>query len=155
MSDISDLGVTVDAKLMSAPHLSNIVSRANRTLGLLIRSFQAGIGTTRYYHRSAILAAYFANVRSVLEYCIVVWAEAANSHTVRVNRVQHKFLIWLLADSSSGYANSLSYDDLLHPTTSECHHSHLPVCNMISSSYETLFEEKWTVRHCSNLFLYL
>ena len=90
------------------------MSRGNRALGLLIRSFQAGTGTPRYYHRSAILPAYFANVRSVLEYCSVVWAGAANSHTVRVDRVQHEFLIWLLAHSSFGYANSLSYDDLLH-----------------------------------------
>ena len=112
VSEIRDLGVTVDAKLTFAPHVSNIVSRANRALGLLTRSFQAGIGTPKY-NRSAILAVYFANVRAVLEYCSVVWAGAANSHTVRVDRVQHKFLIWLLAHSPSGYANSLSSDDLL------------------------------------------
>ena len=51
---------------------------------------------------------YFANVRPVLEYYEVVWSGAANSYMVRVDRVQHKFLIWLLAHSSSGYANYLS-----------------------------------------------
>ena len=45
VSEIRDLGVTVDTKLTFAPHVSNIVSRANRALGLLTRSFQAGIGT--------------------------------------------------------------------------------------------------------------
>ena len=66
VSEIRDLGVTLDAKLTFAPppprHVSNIVSRANRALGLLIHSFQTGAGTSRF-SRSAILAVYLANVR--------------------------------------------------------------------------------------------
>ena len=112
VSTIRDLGVTIDTKLTFAPHVSDIVSRANRALGLLIRSFQVGTSGAKF-NRSAVLAAYFANVRSILEYCSVVWAGAANSHTVRVDRVQHKFLIWLLAHSYSGQAASLSYECLL------------------------------------------
>ena len=37
----------------------------------------------------------YAHVRSVLEYCSVIWTGAAKSHTVRLERVQHKFLTWL------------------------------------------------------------
>ena len=112
VSKIRDLGVTLDSKLTFASHVSDIVSRANRALGLLTRSFQVGTSTSKF-NRSAVLAAYFANVRSILEYCSVVWAGAASSHTVRVDRVQHKFLIWLLTHTSSGQANSLSYGSLL------------------------------------------
>ena len=112
VSEIRDLGVILDSKLTFAPHISNIVCRANRSLGLLIRSFQVAT-TSSKFNRIAVQAAYFANVRSILEYCSVVWAGAANSHTVRVDRVQHKFLIWLLSWTSSGYAHSLSYDCLL------------------------------------------
>ena len=93
--EIRDLGVTWDIKLTFAPHVSNSMSRANRALGILIRSFQVGTSTSKF-NQSAVLAAYFANVRSILEYCSVVWAGAANTHAVRVDRVQHKFLIWLL-----------------------------------------------------------
>ena len=112
VSEVKDLGVTLDTKLTFAPHVSDIVSRANRALGLLIRSFQAGINKSKF-NRGAVLAAYYANVRSILEYCSVVWAGAAKSHAVRVDRVQHKFLIWLLANTSSGSSQSLSYSSLL------------------------------------------
>ena len=36
--------------------------------------------------------AYYSSVRSILEYGSVIWASAADTHTVRVDRVQHKFL---------------------------------------------------------------
>ena len=63
-SEIRDLGITLDTKLTFAPHVSDIVRRANRALGLLIRSFQ--VGTTKSkFNRSAVLAAYFANLRSI------------------------------------------------------------------------------------------
>ena len=112
VSKIKDLGVTLDTKLTFQPHVSDTVSKANRALGLLIRSFQVGAGKAKF-NRSAALAAYYANVRSILEYGSVVWAGAAKSHMVRVDRVQHKFLIWLLVHTSSGQTNSLSYDRLL------------------------------------------
>ena len=95
-------------KLTFAPHVSDTVSRANRALGLLIRSFQVDTSTSKF-NQSAVLAAYFANVRSILEYCSVVWAGAANTHAVRVDRV----LIWLLTHTSSGRAHSMSYGCLL------------------------------------------
>ena len=112
VGEIRDLGVTLDTKLTFAPHVSDTVRRANRALGLLIRSFQVGTSKSKF-NRSAVLAAYFANVRSILEYCSVVWAGAANSHTMRVDRVQHKFLIWMMSHTSSGQTNSLSYGSLL------------------------------------------
>ena len=36
-----------------------------------------------------------ANVRSVVEYGCVIWGGAANVHLKRVEKIQHKFLIWL------------------------------------------------------------
>ena len=80
-------------------------------LGLLIRSFQAGGGRNKY-KTGAIVAAYCANVRSVLEYCSVVWNGAAKSHTDRIEKIQHKFLIWLTVHSTTN-SDSLSYDRLL------------------------------------------
>ena len=62
--------------------------------------------------RKAVIAAYNANVRSILEYCSIVWAGAAKSHLTRLERVQHKFLIWL-ANRTNAHSDSLNYDDLL------------------------------------------
>ena len=81
------------------------------TLGLLIRSLQAGGGSQKF-HTGAIVAAYCANVRSVLEYCSIVWNGAAKSHTDRIERIQHKFLIWLTVHSTTN-SESLSYNSLL------------------------------------------
>ena len=43
----------------------------------------------------------------------MIWAGAAESHTVRIDRVQHKFLMWLLSHCSTAYTDSLSYPHLL------------------------------------------
>ena len=59
-----------------------------------------------------IICAYNANIRSVLEYGSVIWGGAAKSHFKRVERIQHKFLIWL-ASVSRIAPSSLSYGDLL------------------------------------------
>ena len=114
VEEIRDLGVTLDTKLTFAAHISDVVKRANRSLGMLIRSFQAGRSSRSNFKTTALLAAYFANVRSILEYASVVWAGAADTHTARVDRVQHKFLMWLSHHSSptSRTAPSLSYPDL-------------------------------------------
>ena len=111
--EIRDLGVILDTKLTFASHVSGIVSRTNRSLGLLFRSFQTGARGTKF-NRNALISAYFSTVRSILEYGSVIWAGAAETHTVRIDRVQHMFLIWLLSYTASGYATSLSYSDLLN-----------------------------------------
>ena len=67
---------------------------------MLIRSFQTGHSRSRF-EVTALLSAYFASVRSILDYASVVWAGAADSYTVRVDRVQHKFLMWLSAATLS------------------------------------------------------
>ena len=128
--EMRDLGVILDTKLTFAAHISHIVSRANRSLGLMIRSFQTGSKRSKF-RCAALLAAYFSNVRSILEYCGVIWAGAADSHTVRVDRVQHKFLIWLLTHTS-GQTSSLSYRDLLH-------HFHLPSLKARRVQHDLLF----------------
>ena len=78
---------------------------------LLIRSLQTASPRCRM-DRKAVIAAYNANVRVILEYCSIVWAGAAKSHLTRLERVQHKFLIWL-ANRTNAHSDSLNYDDLL------------------------------------------
>ena len=112
VDEIKDLGVTIDSKLSFSAHVSRIVCQANRALGLMIRTFQAGTKRSKF-NKHTLLVTYYANVRSILEYGCVVWAGAAKSHTERVDRVQHKFLLWLNSHTSSP-CSSLSYPSLLH-----------------------------------------
>ena len=46
----------------------------------------------------ALMAAYYASVRSIFEYGSTVWSGAAKTHLKRLERVQRKFLICLAAE---------------------------------------------------------
>ena len=94
-----DLGVILDRKLTFGEHVDYTVRKANRALGLLMRTLQTGKHGRpfRIGNQRALLSTYFANVRSVLEYGSVVWGGAAASHIQRMERVQEKFLVWLCA----------------------------------------------------------
>ena len=63
---IRDLGVVLDRKLTFSDHISSIVSKGNRALGLLTRSFQDAALRCKP-GKKAVVAAYFANVRPILE----------------------------------------------------------------------------------------
>ena len=84
----------MNQKLTFEAHINVTVAKANRAFGLLIRTLQSASQRCSFNKRSA-LAAFNANVRPILEYCSVIWAGAAKTHLVRVERVQHKFLMWL------------------------------------------------------------
>ena len=111
--EIRDLGVILDTKLTFAAHVDATVSKARRMLGLLIRSMQQPSGLRRADIRyKPMLSVFYAHVRSVLEYGSVVWSGAALSHLKRLERVQHKFLIWLVCTSDKP-CNDLGYPQLL------------------------------------------
>ena len=94
VAEVRDLGIILDAKLTFSAHVSSVVTKANRSLGLLIRSFQTSFRQQKF-DRKALLTAYCTNIRSILEYGSVIWSGAAKSHSNRLERVQHKFLMWL------------------------------------------------------------
>ena len=112
-TEARDLGVILDDKLTFARHVDIAVGRARRMLGVLIRSMQqprnlrGGALDFR-----ALRTAYFAHVRSILEYGSVIWAGAAVTHLKRLERVQHTFLIWL-ASRSNHPTNHFDYERLL------------------------------------------
>ena len=96
-----------------------------------MRCFQTG-SRPQKFRTSSVLTAYFANVRSILEYGSVIWTGAAKTNTVRVDRVQHKFLMWLLSHTSSGRSPSLSYEILLR-------HFRLPSLNSRRTQHDIIF----------------
>ena len=108
VTSMRDLGVIIDSKLNFSDHIDSIVKRGNRALGLLIRSLQGVRGS---YSKKGVIAAYCANVRSILEYGSVVWAGAANSNLERLERIQHKFLAFLAGTRRDRFDMS-DYDHL-------------------------------------------
>ena len=110
---VRDLGVWLDSKLTFSAHIDFIVRKANRAMGVLMRSLQTG-RTAGRLQTGPILAVYFGNVHSVIEYGCVIWGGAAPTHLKRLDRIQHKFLSWLsLYVQRHRSSNSLSYHDLL------------------------------------------
>ena len=112
-TETRDLGVFLDSKLTFACHIDQAIARSNRMLGLVIRSMQLSRrhSRARFDHR-AMLCTYYAHVRSILEYGCVVWAGAAVTHLKRLEKVQHRFLVWL-ARNSDRPSNTTDYCALL------------------------------------------
>ena len=120
VSEVRDLGILLDSKLNFSSHINQVVSKANRALCLMIRAFQKNIPGRKFNHKT-LLATYFANVRSIMEYGSVIWNGAAKTHIDRIERVQHKFLIWLSSKSVSlTTEQSLSYQNLLETFKLQC-----------------------------------
>lgn len=114
LDTMRDLGVILDSKLTFAAHVDCAVSKARRALGVLMRSFQFCHGQNGLLNEKAVMSAYCANVRSILEYGSQIWSGAAKTHLERIEHVQYKFLLWLAHRTETGrQARDLSYDALL------------------------------------------
>ena len=113
VTKIRDLGVWLDTKLTFGEHIDTITSKANRALGVMIRTLQSNHTAGRLRLKSEpLLAAYFGNIRSILEFGCVIWGGAARTNLDRLEKIQHKFLIWL-ASTTCAPTTSLAYVDLL------------------------------------------
>ena len=78
VESIRDLGVILDRRLTFSYHTDAVVSKANKIMGILMRSVQTGLkmGT---FHWKPILTAYYGSVRALLENCRVIWGGAAKT----------------------------------------------------------------------------
>ena len=113
VSEIRDLGVILDSKLTFGPHIDSVVGRANRALGMYVRSLSSHRATReKKFPPSPLIVGFNAHIRSIVEFGSVIWAGAAKTHLKRIERIQHKFLIWLAVNSTKPCA-SLDYDVLL------------------------------------------
>ena len=89
-SKIRDLGVILDSKLTFTDHHNTIVNKANNMLSFIKRF--------SYHFRDpyTIKTLYVAYVRSILEYCSVVWSPYQVVHCNRIESVQKQFLLYAL-----------------------------------------------------------
>ena len=110
---IRDLGVVLDTKLTFAHHVDATMAKANRMLGLLMRSMQtSNVPRQARFDHKAVMCAFNAHVRSVLQYASVIWSGAAVTHLARLERLQHRFLMWLGAKTQP-HCPPMDYNSLL------------------------------------------
>lgn len=87
---VRDLGVILDAKLTFTDHYNTIIHKANNTLGFIKRF---GYNFQDPY---TIKILYVTYVRSILEYCSIVWSPFMKTHVDRIESVQKQFLLYAL-----------------------------------------------------------
>ena len=87
---IRDLGVILDSKLTFIDHYNTIINRANNMLGFIKRF------SYNFNDPYTIKTLYIAYVRSILEYCNVVWSPFSVTHIERMESVQKQFLLFAL-----------------------------------------------------------
>ena len=86
-NEIRDLGVILDKRLTFGAHVDACVSKANRMLGLLMRSMHVShCAQLPLFDHRAVIAAYNAHVRSVIEYASIIWRGAAPTNSPREAR---------------------------------------------------------------------
>lgn len=86
VDSVDDLGVILDSKLTFVPHIDSITKRALRTLGFILRNSKdfRNIQTKKLLYNSL--------VRSKLEYCSIVWRPHFSVHSLRIERIQKRFI---------------------------------------------------------------
>lgn len=87
---VKDLGVLLDTNLSFRNHFSNIIARANRNLGFIMRS------TGDFSDPFTLRSLYYSLVRSTLEYACVVWSPYTNVWILRIEAIQAKFTRYAL-----------------------------------------------------------
>lgn len=82
---VVDLGVTLDTGLTFTAHYSLIVNRAAKTLGFVMRNLQP-------FNIHVIKLVYCSLVRSLMEYCAILWSPYYQVHIRSLEKVQNRFL---------------------------------------------------------------
>ncbi|XP_050517767.1 uncharacterized protein LOC126892301 [Diabrotica virgifera virgifera] len=85
VSSIRDLGVIFDEKLTFCDHINTISIKASKLLGFVTRN-------CKYLSINSTRLVYCCLVRSILEYCLVVWSPYFQNSIDTLERVQHRFL---------------------------------------------------------------
>lgn len=78
-----DLGVTFESNLKFERHITNIVNKAQRILGLIFRSFET-------LDEEMFIILYKSLVRPCLEYGTCVWSPYLKKDILRIERVQRR-----------------------------------------------------------------
>lgn len=103
VTQIRDLGVTLDSCLTFNTHIANICKQSYMSLGFVMRQ------SSLFQSKSTIIALYFSFVRSILEYNSIIWDPHEVKYSVMIERVQRKFYRFL-------YKKLYGYYPYLYPS---------------------------------------
>lgn len=87
---LRDLGVILDSKLTFVEHFNTMVNKAFSMLGFIKRF------SYNFKDPYTIKTLYISYVRSIIEYCSVVWCPYQPTHVARIESVQKQFLLFAL-----------------------------------------------------------
>lgn len=90
VTDIRDLGVTLDTVLTFRVHYNDMISRANRQLGFMFKI------ADEFHDPLCLRSLYCALVRSILESNVIVWCPYQSTWISRIEAVQRKFVKYAL-----------------------------------------------------------
>mgnify|MGYP005984935793 CR=1 FL=1 len=85
-----DLGVVLDTHLNFELHIDHVANKASKTLGFVIRQSQD------FTNIRVFLTLYNSLVRSLFDYCSVIWSPYQNFLKLRLEKIQKKFVKFLL-----------------------------------------------------------
>lgn len=103
VTQIRDLGLTLDGELTFNTHIVETCNKASKSLGFVMRQ------SARFHDRSAIVSLFYAFVRSKLEYNALVWDPHEVKYKLILERVQKKFARYL-------YKKLYGYYPYLYPS---------------------------------------
>lgn len=100
-----DLGITVDCNLAFTDNIVELVSKAHKTMGFIVRS-------TKGFSVECCLRLFDSLVMPVLEYGCIIWSPQYEVWTKTIERVQRKFLKYMFFKKYGYYPNQ-GYNHLL------------------------------------------
>lgn len=83
---VKDLGILLDSKLSFVNHIEDIVRRAWRNLGFILRV------TKDFRHHSSLITLFLSIVRPILEYATTVWNPGYKKYIEQIEKIQKKFI---------------------------------------------------------------
>ena len=103
---IKDLGVILDSKLTFQSQIDGRIAKATKMLSFILRNSKL------FKHSKTKIVLYNSLVRSQLEYCSIIWRPHYATHSLRLERVQKRFL-WYLSHQANINKSIFSYNDRL------------------------------------------
>nr|CAH7748267.1 unnamed protein product [Callosobruchus chinensis] len=86
VSEIRDLGVTLDSKWSFNTHIDKTLNNSNKMLGFIRRY------SKHFNNPATLLSLYYAFIHSNLSFASIIWSPQYDVHINRIESVQHKFL---------------------------------------------------------------
>lgn len=106
-NNVKDLGVMFDSQLTFNLHINNMVLRAFRILGFIIRN------SCNFKKDVTLIRLYNVYVRSLLEYASLIWSPLYETYKNVVEKVQKRFLRYLYYKKYNVYYFDIPYTFLL------------------------------------------